>query len=162
MIFKLGESIIDIDVEKTREFYRTANIITDGCTCDGCRNYVKATQYFPKNVQELFDEWGIDLNKAAEIWAICGFDNGKVLLYGGFYHVCGKLLTDTDVWCAKQNDKINTLKKREKSLMYEIEKNYSIGFTEDCDLLEENFPAPVIQLEIDFCVPWVLKEKNNY
>lgn len=158
----MGQNIIDVDVERTRQFYRTANVITDGCTCDGCCNYAKAIGYFPQSVHDLFCELGIDLGKAAEIWAVSAFDSGKELLYGGFYHICGKLLSDTDVWVLEQNDKIDTLKNQEKLLMYEIEKNYSIGFTEDCHLIEENFPEPVIQMEINFCIPWVLEVMNGY
>ena len=39
MLFELGHYILDIDIERTRAFYDQAEIITDGCNCQGCRNY---------------------------------------------------------------------------------------------------------------------------
>lgn len=41
MVFEIGKYTLDIDVDKTREFYIRAQKITEGCDCQGCRNYTK-------------------------------------------------------------------------------------------------------------------------
>ena len=48
MILEIGKYKIHIDVDKNKEFYKNAEWITDGCSCDGCNNYIFATKTFPK------------------------------------------------------------------------------------------------------------------
>lgn len=163
MVFTLGKNIIDIDIERTKAFYSSAKIVTDGCTCIGCRNYVKAVDYFPQKVKELFTELRVDLKKAAELCTYCAENDGKSILYGGFYHLCGKLMSDTNVWIQVSGNKKDTqVYRQDADLMYKIDEDYAIGFSRDCSLLEENFPMPAIQMEIEFHAPWVLNEKNTY
>ncbi len=73
MIFDFGSLRVEIDVHKTRAFYDLAPIITDGCLCDGCRNYILAMDRFPLPVKEFFSKTGIDAKKAAGYWV--GFTN---------------------------------------------------------------------------------------
>ena len=62
MIFEFGHQKVDIDVEKTRQFYHDAYEID--CTCDGCVNFVKAVDTLPTSVKSFFADLGIDLKKA--------------------------------------------------------------------------------------------------
>lgn len=39
MIFTFGNYTVDIDVEKTREIYRTLPTTGQACGCDGCGNF---------------------------------------------------------------------------------------------------------------------------
>ena len=48
MVFEFGKYKIHIDVDKNKEFYKNAEWITDGCSCDGCNNYIFATKTFSK------------------------------------------------------------------------------------------------------------------
>lgn len=154
MVFELGDYQLEIDVEKTRAFYETADTITDGCTCDGCRNYALAVDGFPQSVKEFFAMLGVDLQKAAEIIPWCAEDDGKALFYGGFYHICGRIRNHVDCW--KDNGAMS-------GNMYVIAAGYAVGFTENVSLLEANFPTPVLQMEIDFHhVPWLSEQKNPY
>ena len=155
MYFEFDEYKLDIDVEKNKKFYKNAENITDGCSCDGCCNYFFATELFPKEVKDFFDKLGIDCKKATEIMVWCSEDNGKYLYYGGFYHLCGSILSGEDYW--KDDGTINMPQ------LYHISDGYSVGFSRQTALLEKDFPHPVIQMEIDFHkVPWVLENINSY
>ena len=74
------------------------------------------------------------------------------LLYGGFYHVCGTLPN-------KEGKKRESICQEE---YFNVSPDFGICFTDSVCLLEENFPAPVIQLEISANLPWVLQEENSY
>ena len=103
----------------------------------------------------FFNELGNDIRKAVEIMVWCSENNGQALYYGGFYHICGELLSGENFW--KDSGEINM------SEVYSITEGYRVGFSRQTALLEENFPNPVIQMEIDFHnVPWVLENENSY
>lgn len=154
MIFAFGDYQLDIDVERTRAFYQTAEMITAGCACDGCSNYLAASDGFPESVKAFFSMLGVDVRKAAEIITWCSEDDGKALYYGGFYHICGRILNHVDCWEA--NGSMN-------DTMYSITAGYAVGFTESVSLLEAGFPMPALQMEIGFHqVPWLLDTKNTY
>ncbi len=154
MLFQLGDYQLDIDIERTRAFYQAAEVITDGCVCDGCSNYLLAADGFPQSVKEFFTMLGIDIRKAAEIITWCSEDGGKSLFYGGFYHICGRIVNHVDCW--EENGARN-------DTMYPIAAGYAVGFTESVSLLEKDFPIPALQMEISFRnVPWLLETKNPY
>jgi hypothetical protein len=78
--------------------------------------------------------------------------------YDGFYHLCGTILAGKNP--IRQID----------AHAYELDKQYalkltddfSVFFTERCALVEPNVPRPVIQMEIQCNIPWVLEEPNPY
>ena len=80
------------------------------------------------------------------------------LFYAGFYHICGKLISGSSPW--KEIDEMS--KSLDENALYKINKDFKIAFQEQVDLLEENFPLPVIQLEFFANIPWVLNEENTY
>ncbi len=41
MIFEFGKYKVDIDVEKTKQFYEKAETVDEGCSCDGARTLVR-------------------------------------------------------------------------------------------------------------------------
>ena len=160
MLFEFGTYDIDVDVEKTRAFYDTARCISEGCSCEGCRNYMAAIDTFPREVKDFFDKLGVDLKCAAELMIPFSEDNGKTLNYwGGFYHICGELLNGYD-YNAFEGEGIRNI---DKTRFYHITDGFSVGFSNYADLLEDGFPEPVIQIEIEFLhIPWVLDEENPY
>lgn len=162
MEYLFGNYKVNIDVEKTRLFYDREDTITMGCKCDGCCNYEKAVDYFPDEVKSFFSEIGVDLKKAAEIIAYVAEDDGKMIYYGGFYHVCGIMESNTDVWLSVNHGEDHQLFSLDDDNMYSITENYKIGFTNKCALIEDNFPLPVLQMEISFHCPWVLDKENSY
>ena len=45
---------------------------------------------------------------------------------------------------------------------YEISDDFRVSFQEECALVEKGFPRPVLQMEIEAAIPWVLEEENPY
>lgn len=158
MKFQFGKYLLDVDVEKTKKFYETAETITQGCECPACCNYEKAICIFPVEVIRLFEKIGVDITKAAEIVPYVSKNDKKHISYGGFYHICGTLLSDDTLW---NSSDLEVLQLNENK-MYNITDGYKIGFSRECDLLENNFPLPAIQMEISFTCPWVLETENIY
>lgn len=97
MIFELGQYRVDIDVNKTKSFYETARLVSEGCSCSGCRNFEKAITALPSEVTGFFANWGVDMRKVCEVYVNCSNSDGT-LLYGGFYHLCGSLLAGKSAW----------------------------------------------------------------
>lgn len=40
--------------------------------------------------------------------------------------------------------------------------NFGVSFSDRIDMPEPDFPLPVIQLDFDADIPWVLGKKNSY
>ena len=160
MIINIGTYELYIDVEKTRDFYDNARFINEGCNCPGCRNYMAAVDSFPQEVIDFFSKLGVDLKKPAELMSPFSEDGGQTLQYwGGFYHICGELLSGDD--CnAFEGEGVYHM---DKTSFHQIIDGYSVGFSNYIDLPEDGFPEPVAQIDIYFTrIPWVLEEKNPY
>lgn len=141
MIFEFSQWVVDIDVEKTREFYNNASFVSEVCPCSGCRNYEKAIDFLPDEVISFFSRLGIEMKKIREVYVnYANADN--TVYYGGFYHVCGKIISG-------------------ENKGFSVAKDFTVLFQSDCYLLEDNFPVPAIQIEILTNIPWVLNEDNS-
>ena len=154
MIFQLGVYVIDHDPERTREFYAQAPDTC--CDCSGCRNFRAAQAHFPQALRTFLEQFGIDPKKPAEMSVLYAPETDKVL-YNGFYHFCGEIREGRDAW----------IRTGEKSYALDMRYVISLGrddlwFRPDCALMDEAFPRPAAQLEVSFCLPWVLEEENDY
>ncbi len=159
MIFRFGKDQLDIDILQTKRFYEQAGKITDGCACGGCRNFERASAFFPEAVKVFFETIGVELNKAAEIFAYYAEDDGRSLTYGGFYHLCGKRLPGQPSGGTERPE----LSARDAVEWHPITEDHAVHFTDEISLLEAGFPRPVLQMEILFHhVPWCLEEQNPY
>jgi len=157
MIFTFGNYTVDIDVEKTRQIYQKLPFITQGCDCDGCRNFEKAADILPEAVRDFFDDLGVDLQKIAECYVNCKNEDGT-LFYGGFCHVCGTWIQGKSAWVniSETHSYYNT------DLTYHLDKNFHISFQEECCMVEAQFDAPILQIEFAANIPWVLDQENTY
>lgn len=106
----------------------------------------------PKSVMQIFDTFGIDPRKEGEVSQYYEDDDG-LHLYGGFYHIVGRLVEGPDCW-VKSEDNLEQLTNE----LYEID-GFTFGFTYGLSLLPENFPMPALQLEFQGKLPWVISEK---
>ena len=114
MIFQFGEYKIDVDVEKTRQFYDRAKTVSEGCQCDGCLNFERAVDKLPQNIRDFFSALGVDMKKICECY------------------------------------------------VYPLSPNFGVSFSDRIDMPEPDFPLPVIQLDFDADIPWVLGKRNSY
>ena len=155
MQVQLGIYKLDVDVDRTHRFYLEADGID--CDCDGCQNFTQAAASFPQVVQDFFRQFGVDLNKPAEIYGIYAPSDDSVF-YGGFYHICGSILKGTEPWIPLEDNRFQL----DEQYQIELDEEHIVFFTNDVQLLEDNFPTPVFQIEIHFTLPWLLNKPNSY
>ena len=148
MIFDFSKFIVEVDLDKTKKFYDESNVSPYDCSCRKCRNYMLAIDDFPKEVFDFFEKLCVDIRKSPEVYGIGDMGDGK-FQYGGFYHLCGKIMSCPDSWI---NHEIPVMPMD----FYSIADNYDIKFSNDVELLEDKFPLPAIQMDVFFTVPWKL------
>ncbi len=155
MLFDIGNYRLDVDAERTKAYYSTLDSI--GCDCAGCRNYEKALPELAEPIYNFLCQFGIDPRKPIEMSVLYSPD-GKKTLYDGFFHVCGRILTGDDPWI-RTGAKSRMLN---QDYCIEVDSNCSAYLINDCVLVDQEFPHPVVQLHISFALPWVLNEPNPY
>lgn len=161
MIFQLNDCILDIDVERTRAFYERSDVQTasEACSCVNCHNFDKAILKASAPVLNFLHSLGIDPRKPAEAYNVTGqLEKSGTIWYNGWYHVCGTVVESPEtVQVTVHNDGPNI--KRycwEHSYSPDPDYPFEILPISDNALLHKNFPTPVIQLEIDTHLPYVL------
>ncbi len=154
MIFDFGKFRVDVDVERTREFYTNkAKTVLEDCGCESCRNYYEAIQKSSDRVKSFFDSLGIDPQKSPEATWLATNENG-IAYYSVIFHVVGTIVDSVDTY--KPNGPNGWILIPEN--LYEIDENFKVGFTSMIVLIEKDFPKPCIQLEIDAHLPWVIDQ----
>ena len=151
----IGEWTIEYDKDATNTAYRKCKAVNQTCSCITCKNYFVAAQDFPPKVNELFDSFGIDPTKPAEVYDVGLYENEQVQ-YGGFYHIVGNVQQGRDVWQPVR--RFFKKNHRKQVNMMKIVDGFEVGFTFSTALVEEHFPRPVCTMEISFWVPWVIEE----
>lgn len=149
--FAFGAYQLLVDVERTRDYYAARPLPWITCDCAGCRNFVQAVKGLPVPVRDFLAALGLDPEKPGELCFYSG--TPETVSGGGWYHLVGRVLEGS----ARPGDY-----EAFPAGWYEVDGNFSVGFKTACDLLPEDFPQPCFQMEIDFCLPWLLQEKNPY
>ena len=163
MIFRFSDYVLDIDVDRTREFYAREDIETtsEKCTCQGCQNYDKAILAASDTVVGFLRSLGIDPRKPTEVFNTTGMlEEDGTIPYNGWLHICGTIVEGPDTVTERvTEDGVRCLSYR-WDLAYRPDPAYPFELlpTREIDLIPENFPAPVLQMEINTRLPWVLSE----
>ena len=157
MRFEIGKYILEVDIDKTRDFYLCADSVVDGCDCQGCRNYEKWAVSLSAEPKYIFERMGIRLEKVPEVYVNCSNKDGS-LFYGGFYHLCGKVIQGQEPW-KEAGEELRTL---DEDAFVALTENFRVAFTEDVCLVKKDFPTPVIQMEILANIPFLLPEECCY
>ena len=154
MFFEFGNFCIDVDVERTKAFYKNlSKTVIEDCGCVNCRNYYQAISQVSGKVKSFFDTLGINPQKSPEAtWWVTNGDG--VAYYSIIFHIVGTLVKSVDIYIPIDDNGFETILEN----YYEIDKDFKVGFTSKTVLLEKNFPQPCIQLEVDAHLPWVLDE----
>lgn len=157
MLFEQGVYRIDVDLERTQQWYAAQSLSgIDDCNCAGCRNYRAAIGQFPREIREFLEKLGIDPAFPAEMTAYVS--KNHVTYYQGFFHLCGTV----------QEGKEPFVQVAPKAFQVHPDYFLDLGggckafFSNHIGLLREDFPRPVIQVELDLYLPWVLDEKDPY
>ncbi|GEM_PF-2292966 len=149
MLFRFGDTLAEIDTDATKAYYLKTNYFNN-CACLGCQNFRQWTKYCPSEVLEQFQAFGIDdLNRIVEI---VPFGTKKEeymrqngMLYGGFYHVVGRLIEP-----GANSD-------------WKISDNIGIFIPEYVSPTLPGFPEETLQIEICAYIPWVIAASmENY
>lgn len=133
--------VLEVDITATEKAYERMQLILEDCTCDGCKNYVQAAKLLPEAVNAFFKSLGVDIKKSPEVFTLYAPDKNHVR-YGGFYHICGKILSAESEW-------------------FSICDDFNVAFRDKCDLLPIGFPLPCFQMEIDARIPWIIEAENE-
>ena len=175
MEIRIDGCTVTIDSAATRDYY-TKHSAHNNCSCAGCKNFRKYLESIPAEVNGFFDAVGIsDMGIISEIIPYATLDDG-MLLYGGFYHVVGKInnasVITQEIPCYEtrtDNDgnkvliKTGTINEsRSETAVKKLSDGFEIMFTDAASLVADDFPEPVLQIWITAHIPWVIDEENTY
>ena len=152
MIFDFGNFRVDIDVESTKAFYsKYGKTVLEDCGCVNCRNYYEAILKVSDKVKSFFNSIGIDLQKSPEATWWDTNENG-IAYYSIIFHVVGTIIQSVDIFKPVGDNGYQLINDN----LYEIDKDFKVGFTSNVILVEKDFPNPCIQLEIEAYLPWMI------
>ncbi|MDR1464114.1 MAG: hypothetical protein LBJ11_02275 [Oscillospiraceae bacterium] len=171
-LFQFGSWALEINPEGTRAAY-AAIAAQERCNCSGCRNYDLQTKVFPEAVRLFFESLGVDPCRPTEIYDLCMEDG--LVRYGGFYHLAGCYLSGEDCWQPAPNPlrrrglffRQRKLRRRMEDLEHlhqealpSLAEHFSVGFTRGISMQPAaGWPEDeIVQMEIDFRLPWLLEE----
>lgn len=143
---KLMKWLLEVDVNKTKEFY-SKNI--ELCNCLYCENYMEACKHIDPAIIKLFTMLGINTLQPSHLSEFGEIQDG-LRLYIGSYHIVGKLVEGEYCTDADWND-TNTAK---------IE-NFTFGLGKELMFVHDELLRPVLQLEFEARIPWVLSKKTE-
>jgi len=146
MQMKIGNVMADVDVAATQRFYASAPRLLVPCDCPGCRNFCQAVRHMQKDARALLEQLGIDPENPAEQWGMCAENAGSMLVYNAFWHLCGQLVSP----------------ETEPFLPLPQQNQCTYRVSAQCGLVSEDFPRPVLQLDMNLRLPWLLDEQNPY
>ncbi|MFO7907295.1 MAG: hypothetical protein ACQESR_01425 [Planctomycetota bacterium] len=147
---KIARWVIDHDPHDTRRCYAQLPVGTN-CTCNQCKNFDAAVgRVFPTEFVALLDSLGIDPTKPADL---CHYSRERSSLYltGGWFHFVGSIVVGDDAIHWENNT--GTFR------FEQLGSRLAFGLTGRLALVREAFAGmPLVQLEFQTCVPWVLAE----
>lgn len=143
------------DPQATRAAYALTEIdTTTAPTLDDDRNWIQARDQglvYPEEVIALFAQLGIDLRREAELYHLARLDSG-LHEYGGWFHFVGSLVSGRDAWIPDSPTAWHADLKQ-------ISTTFALGFTARVNLVKPSFKGhPLVQLEFDAKIPWLLGE----
>lgn len=157
MLFHLADFIIDVDVERTRAFYKRTDMPTTSecCTCWGCQNFDKAILTAPAIVTDFLSSLGIDPRKPAEAFSLTGEREADgTVWYNGWYHVCGTVQR----WPDFEQTETRIIIRPEDCYRPDPSFRFEVIAVPGTDLVHKEMPTPIIQLEFDTHLPFVLSD----
>jgi len=136
--------VLEVDLQQTKEFYLKD---LEMCSCLYCENYMEACRQIDSSTMEVFTMLGITPSKPSHLSEF-GENEDGLRLYIGSYHVVGKLVEGEYCRDSEWND-TNTASM----------KNFTFGFKKELLFAPNELKTPVLQLDFEARIPWVLNEK---
>jgi hypothetical protein len=121
----------------------------ESCGCVECLNFAAARdRAYPSEALSVFKQLGIDSRKESEIWHTHR-DLSGLHHYGAFFHFVGAIESGTDALVMVNSHGTYDLER--------IEAGFDFGFTSNVALVPAAFGSnPIVQLEFQTKIPWVL------
>lgn len=150
IILKFKDWEFEVDKELTTQTYeKIKGSGADTCICNECKNYVAfRDSVFPNEINQLFDDLGIDYRKEVEITSYEILENGLHHI-GGWFHFKGRLINGKDY-------RIPTPGGGYTLDLTKISNNFKIGFSEGNDLTYFENKEGLVQIEFMTSIPWVI------
>jgi len=145
MEIHFNDWIIEVDVDRTSKFYNGINDEIH-CDCLDCQNY---RMYLSKNdaVWSFFQNLGVNPFNDGDYTSYGILENER-LLYQGVYHIVGQILSGPTII----TDKWSNVK------LIKVE-DFNIGFSYELRCVHADFPEPIVQLEFEANLPWLLEKE---
>lgn len=86
MIIKKEDYIMDVDVEQTKDYYKSNSL----CDCPSCRNYYAQAKDNFHLLNDFLLEFGVNIERPDELR--CAEVDGNIKYIFAVYTVCGKIL----------------------------------------------------------------------
>jgi hypothetical protein len=136
--------LLEVDVDKTKDFYSKE---IELCSCLYCENYIEACKRIDPSIMAVLTMLGIIPSKPSHLSEFGEMEDG-LRLYIGSYHLVGNLIEGEYCRDSEWND-TNTA-----SI-----KNFTFGFNKELLFAPDELQPPVLQLDFEARIPWVLNEK---
>lgn len=140
---QIGEWFIEFDIIKTKLYYDRASL---GCQCLYCENYRENCKSLTAEEVYLFDRFGIDPIKGSEFMEFGKAENG-LTIYSGTYHFVGNIISGPNFSACEWDE----------SKLVKIGR-YKFGFSNTLEFVPNDFPNPIVQLELIIDLPWLVEE----
>ena len=140
MIFQLGRYTIDVDVEKTKDFYASAVVSNEICSCPCCQHFPNAIMSCSTIIVDFLNNLGIDPRKPGEVF-------GDKYNCSGWYHIVGTLL----------NGRVDGLVyDSSNAFIPDKTVDFIVWFDDDSNRMgriEKNFPSPILEMSFSANFP---------
>jgi hypothetical protein len=103
---KVGNSLIDVDVELTKKYYKEQPLIKEDCSCEDCAFYVDKFSKMPFEIFKTLKIMGVEIAKNLDseptgVWCIRNKD-GSVEHCQHILKVFGKIVGEDKIVCQKK------------------------------------------------------------
>ena len=142
--------ILECDPEMTRRLLTSLpEGASEACGCLHCRNFAAAReQVYGAEGRALLERLGIPLDREAEVYEIGPAERWGHRQYAGWFHAVGRVVRDPLV------DKPPL-----GASFTQVGRSFRVFFTSKGSLIPEPLLLhPIVQLEFEAEVPWVLAE----
>ncbi|MDF2566833.1 MAG: hypothetical protein K0R90_289 [Oscillospiraceae bacterium] len=153
MRIKTSKYILEVDYEKTKEYYTNAQQYE--CECIYCKNYIAAASGLPKETKEFLEILGIDYMKIALVSKLYA-DENKVS-YDCYCRIAGWIMSNHAVEKRTQDNRVYYVR-----VVEEIAE-MGIFFHDDRNIFYDchDFPDPCFEMNFKVFLPWKLEKREE-
>ena len=155
-VIQIGRWVVRPDVGRTREAH--SKLAWSGaaeCSSTSCQNFdAVRTQLVAGPLGRVLDQLGISPPWEVEVYEM-GRSSSGLHHYGGWFHFVGTIESGADAWRPVGDG-------RARAADFEpLSDKVSIGLHTDVALVREPFVGlPLVQLDIDVELPWVISAEE--